>query len=55
MLLFLTPASKAGGLHIGISIGGPGYFYAPNPDYGYRYYNGYGHYHYYRHTRYYRH
>ena len=54
MLLFMAPNSNAG-VHIGISLGGPGYYYAPAPDYGYRYYNGYGHYHYYRHARYFHH
>jgi hypothetical protein len=54
MLLFMTANSNAG-VHFGVYVGGPGYYYGPGPNYGDGYYNGYGHYRGYRHTRYRRH
>ena len=54
IILFTMPNSNAG-VFVGVSIGGPIYYYAPNPYYGRGYYNGYGHYYYHRNIRYYRH
>jgi len=57
--LFMTASSQAG-VHIGVYVERPGYYYYPDP-YPYRpyygeviYYHRYGHYYHHRHYRYWR-